>query len=111
MGLDLSKKLKIIRDRLKENQPLFQNWEKLEGKLSQCNDFRRFLSHGIVSNHVPNPHLTGFIRANRNGATGFRFKKITNEDLIKQIQDIRNVHTGKNGLGVLVPEIRSWLKE
>lgn len=111
MGLDLFKKLKIIRIKVKEKKEISEKWKRLEGKLSGCNDFRRFLSHGIVSNHVPNPHLTGFIRSKRNGVVGFRFRKITNSDLYNQIENIREVHTGRNGLGVLIPEIKNWLKD
>jgi hypothetical protein len=109
MGLELSKKLKIIRNRIQTDQNLFSRWAKLEGKLSNCNDFRRFISHGIVSNHIPNPYLTGLIRGSRNGESGFRFKKITDEVVKDNIHKIIDINTGRNGLGVLIPEIKSTI--
>lgn len=111
MGLDLHLKLKIIRNKIKSNNDLFHRWEKLEGQLSTCNDFRRFLSHGIVSDHIPNPHLTGVIRAKRNGVVGFRIKELKNEDIEKHIAKIVDIKTGRNGLGVLIPEIKVLLNE
>jgi hypothetical protein len=109
IGLDLGEKLKIVREKIKPNQDLYTKWEKLEGHLSSCNDFRRFISHGIVSNHIPNPSITGVIRAKRDGVIGFRVKELTNDDVFLHLRKIIDVHTGKNGLGVLVPEIKSWL--
>jgi len=111
IGLDLNEKLKIVRTKVKKNQNLLKKWEKLEGNLSTCNDFRRFISHGIVSNHIPNPHLTGLIRAKRNGIIGFRIKKITSKDLADHIKKIMDINTGRNGLGVLIPEIKNWLSD
>ena len=111
VGLNLDDKRKRIRKGLKNNPPLLNLWDKIDGKLSDCNSFRRFIAHGIVSNHVPNPSLQGLVKAKpRNGIQGFTFKEITNDDVVEKLKKLIDINSGKDGLGVLNSEIKEWIK-
>ncbi|TBV25879.1 hypothetical protein DMZ43_08185 [Meridianimaribacter sp. CL38] len=111
IGLNLDDKRKRIRNGLKENSELSKLWSKIEGKISDCNEFRRLIAHGIVSNHLPNPSLQGLIKVKtRNGVKGFKFKDITNEEVEKKLKKLIDINSGKIGLGVLNSEIKEWKK-
>ncbi len=111
IGLNLDDKRKRIRIGLKDNSELIILWNKIDGKLSDCNSFRRLIAHGIVSNHLPNPSIQGLVKAKpRNGVKGFIFKDITNELLEKKLKKLIDINTGKIGLGVLNSEIKQWKK-
>ncbi len=86
-------------------------WNKIDGKLSDCNSFRRLIAHGIVSNHLPNPSIQGLVKAKpRNGVKGFIFKEITNELIEEKLKKLIDINSGKIGLGVLNSEIKQWKK-
>jgi len=109
IGLNLDDKRKRIRKGLKDNTELTTLWNKIDGKLSDCNSFRRLIAHGIVSNHLPNPSLQGLVKAkSRNGVKGFIFKEITNEELEEKLKKLIDINSGKIGLGVLNSEIKEW---
>ena len=111
IGLNLDDKRKRIRKGLKDNTELTTLWNKIDGKLSDCNSFRRLIAHGIVSNHLPNPSLQGLVKAkSRNGVKGFIFKEITNEELEEKLKKLIDINSGKMGLGVLNSEIKEWKK-
>lgn len=111
IGLNLDDKRKRIRIGLKDNSELIIIWNKIDGKLSDCNYFRRLIAHGIVSNHLPNPSIQGLVKAKpRNGVKGFIFKDITNELLEEKLKKLIDINTGKIGLGVLNSEIKQWKK-
>ena len=111
IGLNLDDKRKRIRKGLKDNTELTPLWNIIDGKLSDCNFFRRLIAHGIVSNHLPNPSLQGLVKAkSRNGVKGFIFKEITNEELEEKLKKLIDINSGKMGLGVLNSEIKEWKK-
>ena len=109
-GLDLTDKQKRIKSGLKENTVLLKKWNKIEGKLSDCNFFRRFIAHGIVSNHPLNSSLQGLIKAKpRNGIKGFHYKDLTNEEVIEKLEILIDINSGIDGLGALNIEIKEWI--
>ena len=111
IGLNLDNKRKRITKGLKGNTELSKLWNKIDGKLSDCNAFRRLIAHGIVSNHLPNPTLQVLVRAKpRKGVKGFIFKEIKNEDVEKKLKKLIDINSGKIGLGVLNSEIKEWKK-
>lgn len=107
VGLSLEKKRKRLRNALQINKDLLKKWEIIDSKLIRQNEFRRFLSHGIIMNHVVNPSLQGLIRArSKNGEQGFHYKEITNSDILDHLEELNDINSGKNGLGVLTEEIK-----
>ena len=111
IGLDINEKRKRVRNGLKRNDTLFKLWEIIEGKISSCVEFRRFIAHGIVCNHMANPSLQGLIKVKpRNGIHGFKFKEITNQEVFENLKKLTDVNSGKVGLGVLSEEVTKWLK-
>lgn len=79
--------------------------------MSECNSFRKFIAHGIVSNHMPNPSLQGLVKVKpRNRVQGFHFKELTNEEIVKNLKILVEINSGKNEVVVLTLEIKEWLK-
>jgi hypothetical protein len=105
-GTSLEDKRKNIRKHLFDNKSLLNKWEKLNRKLGDCNEFRRFVAHGIVMNHIANPSIQALVKYKN----GFRFKELTNEDVIKHLKLLYDINSGKLGLGVFTEELNEWLK-
>lgn len=106
--MDFSKKKKNIREKLKANKELFKMWEKIETKLNDCNETRRFIAHGTLQNHLPNPSLTFILPKIKNKIEGYEVKEITNEILLENLKKIVNVHTGIEGVEVLYSKIKDY---
>ena len=93
IGLNLDDKRKRIRVGIKENAELFTLWNKIDGKLADCNSFRRLIAHGIVSNHMPNPSLQALVKAKpRNGVKGFIFREINNDDVVEKLKKLIDIN-------------------
>ena len=104
-GLELKTKKQRIRLKLVSNQSLLSKWDKLNKKLGDCNEFRRFIAHGIVMNHIANPSIQALVRHKN----GFRFKELTNEDVVKHLKLLYEINSGKLGLGVFTEELNEWM--
>jgi hypothetical protein len=110
IGCNLDDKKKRIRIGLLNNSELLSKWSIIEGRLSECNSFRKFIAHGIVCNHMPNPSLQGLVKAKpRSRVQGFHFKELTNEEIVKNLKKLVEINSGKNGVAVLTLEIKEWL--
>lgn len=105
-GASLDDKRKNIRKHLFHNKLLLNKWDKLNRKLGDCNEFRRFVAHGIVMNHIANPSIQALVKYKN----GFRFKELTNEDIENHLKILYDVNSGKNGIGVFMEELNEWLK-
>lgn len=111
IGLSLDEKKKRIRRGLENNIDLLKKWNKIDGTLSDCNEFRRLIAHGIVLNHLPNPSLQAIVRAKpRNGLNGFIYREITNEEIYQKLKKLIDINSGKLGIGALTSEIKNWKK-
>jgi hypothetical protein len=106
-GADLSDKRSRIRRGIVDNSSLLKKWDKLNSKLSDCNEFRRSIAHGIVMNQIINPSIQSLVRSNN----GFIFKELTNEDVVKHLKILYDINSGKLGLGVFTEELNDWLKQ
>lgn len=112
LGLDLTVKQKRIKKGLFENENLLKKWNSIEAKLSDCNFYRRFIAHGIVSIHSLTNNLQGLIKAkSRNGVKGFHYKDLTNEELLEKLDILNDINSGINGLGALNIEIKEWVNK
>ena len=106
-GADLSDKRSRIRRGIVDNSSLLKKWDKLNSKLSDCNEFRRSIAHGIVMNQIINPSIQSLVRSNN----GFIFKELTNEDVVKYLKILYDINSGKLGLGVFTEELNEWIKQ
>jgi hypothetical protein len=104
-GASFEEKRKNIRKLLIDNKPLFTKWEKIDSKISICNDFRRSIAHGIVMNHIVNPSIQTLVKHKN----GFRFKELTIEDVVKHLKILYDINSGKLGLGVFTEELNEWI--
>lgn len=104
-GADLSDKRSRIRRGLVDNNSLLKKWDKLNSKLSDCNEFRRSIVHGILMNQIINPSIQSLVKSNN----GFIFKKLTNEDVVKHLKILYDINSGKLGLGVFTEELNEWM--
>ena len=107
IGLDLSTKKKKIRLKLLNNKSLIVQWDRLNTKLEKCNQFRRFIAHGIIINHLVSPSIQSVVRYKN----GFKLKKIHNQDVLEHLNLLYDINSGKQGLGVLDEEINDWIKK
>ncbi len=111
VGLNLDDKRRRIRNGLKANSELSKLWNIIDGRISDCNEFRRFIAHGIISNHHPNPSLQGLVKAKpRKGIKGFIIRDITNEEVEKKLKKLIDINSGKIGISALISEIKEWKK-
>ena len=109
-GLDLLEKQKNIKKGLKDNEILLKKWNRIDGKISDCNHYRRFIAHGIVSRHSLNSNLQGLIKAKpRNGVKGFHYKELTNQELFEKLEKLYDINAGIDGLGDLHIGIKDWI--
>lgn len=106
ISYDLFTKRKEIRLKLLNNQSLLVKWDKLNTKLEKCNQFRRFIAHGIIMNHLVNPSIQSVVKHKKS----FRLKNLTNKDVLEHLYLLYDINSGKQGLGVLEEEIDDWLK-
>ncbi len=108
-GASFDEKRKKIRKLLvdKKSESLLKNWDKLNSKISECNEFRRSLAHGIVMNHIVNPSIQTLIKHK----DGFILKDISNDDLMKYLTILYDVNSGKEGIGFFMGELNEWLKQ
>ncbi len=105
-GASFEEKRKNIRKLLIDNKPLYMKWEKIDSKISICNDFRRSIAHGIVMNHIVNPSIQTLVKHKE----GFIYKEITNDDLEKYLKILYDINSGKIGIGVFIEELNKGMK-
>jgi hypothetical protein len=111
IGLRLDEKINRISSLLKSEETLLKKWQKLEGKLSNCNFFRRFIAHGIVMNKTPDPSLQGLIKSSpKKGIPGFHYKEITLEDVNKNLRSLKSISNEKDGLLDFRDDIEKWIE-
>ena len=110
VGLSLDDKRKRIRNGLSERKSFLTIWNKIDGKLADCNEFRRLIAHGIIMNHMPNPSLQAIVKAKpRNGIEGFILKEINNDELIAKYKKLTELYSGKNGIVELINNLKKAL--
>lgn len=110
VGLSLDDKRKRIRIGLSERKSFLTIWNKIDGKLADCNEFRRLIAHGIIMNHMPNPSLQALVKAkSRNGIEGFILKEINNDELIAKYKKLTELYSGKNGIVELINNLKNVL--
>lgn len=105
-GADFSDKRCRIRRGLLNNNSLLKKWDKLNRKLSDCNDFRRSIAHGIVMNHIVNPSIQTLVKHKK----GFIFNELSNNDIENHLKILYDINSGKEGIGVFIEELNKWLK-
>lgn len=106
-GASFEEKRKNIRKLLIDNKPLYMKWEKIDSKISICNDFRRSIAHGIVMNHIVNPSIQTLVKHKK----GFIFKELSNNDIENHLKILYDINSGKEGIGVFIEELNKWLKQ
>ena len=110
VGLSLDDKRKRIRSGLSERKSFLTIWNKIDGKLADCNEFRRLIAHGIIMNHMPNPSLQAIVKAkSRHGIEGFILKEINNDELIAKYKKLTELYSGKNGIVELINNLKKAL--
>lgn len=81
-------------------------WNSIKGNFTNCNYFRRFISHGIYHNELPNPHIMGYVLK----GDELKKHKLSKTEIKKQLEIIVNIESGKQGLGVFTEELNNWLE-
>lgn len=89
---------------------MLKQFYKIETKLSVCNDFRRHIAHGVVSNHPIGQGLESLINAKRNGINGYLYKELTSEEVYEKNKILYDIYAGIHGIGDLGIKIKKWLK-
>jgi len=89
-SLELNRKKKKLSKLLESNKILFDKWKKIETKISDCNQFRRGITHGVVMNFISTSPIKILVSHKK----GFRYFNLTNELVQENNKLLSDINTG-----------------
>lgn len=95
IGYPFSKKVKILSEFINENmEDLKQIWEELKKEISELNEERRYISHGIIQYFMSNDTTRVYIKKGKT----FSSKELNTDYINKLTKRLHEMNTGKKGI-------------